>query len=105
MRRRDAVIAVRELTVDLGGRRVVCGITCDFQAPGTVVVGPAGSGKTTLLKALCGLVPAEGTITVGDSPLPRDAEGLKRARQAFGFVFQSDALFDDRTALDNVAFP
>jgi iron complex transport system ATP-binding protein len=35
----------------------------------TVMVGPNGAGKTTLLRALAGLIPAEGHISLDDRPL------------------------------------
>jgi len=72
-----------------------------------LVVGSADSGKTTLLKCLAGLVaPAEGRVTWnGDDAyaLPRDER--RRRQAAFGMVFQTDALFDSMTVLDNVLFP
>jgi molybdate transport system ATP-binding protein len=66
------------------------------------VIGPNGAGKTTLLRALAGLVPAEGTVTVAgtswtDPPLPVRERRL-------GFVFQDQSLFPHLTAADNVAF-
>jgi branched-chain amino acid transport system ATP-binding protein len=41
-------------------------------APGriTAIVGPNGAGKSTLLKALAGLLPREGTVTLDDRALP-----------------------------------
>ncbi len=96
---------MRGLTVAVSGRPVIAELSCRFDAPGTVIVGPPGSGKTTLLKALCGLVPWAGDVAIEGAPLPREPARLARAREVFGFVFQSDALFDDRTALANVAFP
>lgn len=63
-----------------------------------LVTGPAGSGKTTLLKALAGLIPAtSGAVTWDGAREP--------VKAAFGMVFQSDALFDSMTVLDNVLLP
>lgn len=63
-----------------------------------LVTGPAGSGKTTLLKALAGLIPATtGTVTWDGAREP--------VKSAFGMVFQSDALFDSMSVLDNVLLP
>ncbi len=72
--------------------------------PGEViaVVGPNGAGKTTLLRALAGLVPMQGTVTVdGDSWT--DPPRLTRDRR-IGFVFQDQSLFPHLSAIDNVAF-
>ena len=61
------------------------------------IVGPTGCGKSTLLNVAAGLLrPASGTVRIFDQPLT----GLNR--QA-GYLFQADALFPWKTAIDNVA--
>src|SRR6202165_353914 len=61
------------------------------------IVGPTGCGKSTLLNVAAALLkPASGTVKIFDSPL----FGLNR--QA-GYLFQADALFPWKTAIDNVA--
>jgi NitT/TauT family transport system ATP-binding protein len=61
------------------------------------IVGPTGCGKSTLLNIVAGLlVPASGSVRIFDSPLT----GLNRDA---GYLFQADALFPWKTALDNVA--
>src|SRR5471030_2618825 len=61
------------------------------------IVGPTGCGKSTLLNVAAGLLrPASGTVRIFDVPL----NGLNR--QA-GYLFQADALFPWKTAIDNVA--
>jgi NitT/TauT family transport system ATP-binding protein len=61
------------------------------------IVGPTGCGKSTLLNVAAGLLkPASGSVRIFDAPL----EGLNR--QA-GYLFQADALFPWKTAIDNVA--
>src|SRR3954453_8864559 len=61
------------------------------------IVGPTGCGKSTLLNIVAGLLqPASGAVRIFDQPLA----GLNR--QA-GYLFQADALFPWKTALDNVA--
>jgi sulfonate transport system ATP-binding protein len=61
------------------------------------IVGPTGCGKSTLLNVAAGLLkPASGSVRIFDLPL----EGLNR--QA-GYLFQADALFPWKTAIDNVA--
>jgi NitT/TauT family transport system ATP-binding protein len=61
------------------------------------IVGPTGCGKSTLLNVAAGLLrPASGTVRIFDQPLTslnRDA----------GYLFQADALFPWKTAIDNVA--
>lgn len=61
------------------------------------IVGPTGCGKSTLLNVAAGLLkPVSGTVRIFNRPL----SGLNR--QA-GYLFQADALFPWKTALDNVA--
>jgi NitT/TauT family transport system ATP-binding protein len=61
------------------------------------IVGPTGCGKSTLLNVAAGLLqPAAGRVRI----FGRELLGLNR--QA-GYLFQADALFPWKTALDNVA--
>jgi NitT/TauT family transport system ATP-binding protein len=61
------------------------------------IVGPTGCGKSTLLNIAAGLLaPASGTVSIFGAPLP----GLNRAA---GYLFQAEALFPWKTALENVA--
>lgn len=61
------------------------------------IVGPTGCGKSTLLNIAAGLVaPSSGQVNVFGAPL-----GALN-RQA-GYLFQADALFPWKTALENVA--
>jgi len=61
-----AWLALSDVTVQLGARDVVHGVTAEVGAGELVViVGPNGAGKTTLLRALAGLVaPRTGAIRV-----------------------------------------
>jgi NitT/TauT family transport system ATP-binding protein len=61
------------------------------------IVGPTGCGKSTLLNVAAGLLkPASGAVRIFDAPLV----GLNREA---GYLFQADALFPWKTAIDNVA--
>jgi NitT/TauT family transport system ATP-binding protein len=61
------------------------------------IVGPTGCGKSTLLNVAAGLLaPTAGAATIFGTPL------VGRNAQA-GYLFQADALFPWKTALDNVA--
>lgn len=54
-------LAVEGLSVDLGRRRVVEGLTARFDSGELVgVIGPNGAGKSTFVRAVLGLVPASG---------------------------------------------
>jgi len=58
------------VSVTLGGRPVVRQVSAAL-APGRLVgvLGPNGAGKSTLVRALLGLIPHEGTVTVDGAPL------------------------------------
>jgi NitT/TauT family transport system ATP-binding protein len=61
------------------------------------IVGPTGCGKSTLLNVAAGLLrPASGSVRIFDTALA----GLNRDA---GYLFQADALFPWKTAIDNVA--
>jgi NitT/TauT family transport system ATP-binding protein len=61
------------------------------------IVGPTGCGKSTLLNIAAGLIgPSSGRVDIFGSPL------VSLNRQA-GYLFQADALFPWKTALENVA--
>lgn len=62
-------ITAQSLTVTLGTRRVVDDVSFAW-APGTLVgvLGSNGAGKSTLVRALLGLLPHDGTVTIDDTP-------------------------------------
>jgi NitT/TauT family transport system ATP-binding protein len=61
------------------------------------IVGPTGCGKSTLLNVAAGLLrPASGTVRI----FGRALAGLNAEA---GYLFQADALFPWKTAIDNVA--
>jgi iron complex transport system ATP-binding protein len=73
-------IAVRDLSVTLGGRKVLDGVSLEAP-PGswTAIIGPNGAGKSTLLRAVLGLRPGPGRITVAGTD-PRTLKPRRRAR-------------------------
>ena len=73
----------------------------------TVIIGFSGAGKSVMLKHILGLLkPDAGHITVLGQDLGQlDENGLNEIRKKFGMLFQSAALFDDMTTIENVMFP
>ncbi len=67
-------LTIRDLTVDLGGKRVLTNISASFKGGEVVgVIGQNGGGKTTLLKAVAGLVKRTSGEVVIDDPQGRVA--------------------------------
>ena len=95
----DVVLA--GVSVALGGRVVVRGVSAEIPAGGWVsVIGPNGGGKTTLLRAVCGLVAYEGSIAIGGfeaRELPRDELARRVA-----FVPQQPVIPEEMTVSDYV---
>ena len=90
-------IPLREFTLDVEltvGREVVA------------LVGPSGAGKTTLLRAIAGLQPALGRISVEGDDWLDSARGidLPAEQRSVGLVFQEYALFPHLTVRKNVEF-
>jgi NitT/TauT family transport system ATP-binding protein len=100
---RTTAVSLADVTItfrlaDGGSYTAVQGATLDV-ADGefVAIVGPTGCGKSTLLNVTAGLFPP----SVGDARIfGANLAGLNR--QA-GYLFQSDALFPWKTAIENVA--
>ena len=70
--RKETALAVEHLTVRYDDRVVVDDVS--FRAPPQTVVGiigPNGAGKTSLLKAMLGLIPSSGRVTIGGAAVAR----------------------------------
>ena len=65
------------------------------------LIGPSGCGKTTLLRVIADLEPLSSGEVLVNGRTPHDA----RMKRAYGYVFQSPALFPWRTVLGNVMLP
>jgi NitT/TauT family transport system ATP-binding protein len=65
------------------------------------LIGPSGCGKTTLLRVVADLEP----VTSGSVRVNGLSAREARLARAYGYVFQSPALFPWRTVLANVCLP
>jgi ABC-type multidrug transport system ATPase subunit len=89
---RDAVIEVRDLTVQFGRRPLFSRLTFSVQAGQRVLIrGASGAGKSTLLSCLLGFVtPQEGQIWVrGEQLTPRSVWSIRRQ---WGYLAQESDL-------------
>src|SRR3954451_14620366 len=71
------------------------------------ILGGSGTGKSVMLKMMLGLIPWDaGQVTVlGTDITDLDDAQLLPVRRRLGMVFQSSALFDSLTVLENLAYP
>ncbi|NBD22732.1 ABC transporter ATP-binding protein [Paenibacillus glycinis] len=95
------VIDVRGVTRRFGSRTVLDGVTLLVERGELFgLLGPSGSGKTTLIKLMTGIDRAdEGTVRMLGEPMPKLA-----MLQRFGYMAQSDALYGELTAKENLTF-
>lgn len=102
------MIAVKNLGKSFEDKRVLDNISIDFESGRTnLIIGQSGSGKTVLMKSIVGLlVPEEGSILYdGRDFVAMKKREKKLLRREMGMIFQSAALFDSMTVLENVMFP
>ena len=102
------MIEVKHLYKSFDGREVLKDISTVFENGKTnLIIGQSGSGKTVLMKNLVGLFePTSGQVLYDG----RDFVAMSKAekvhmRREMGMIFQSAALFDSLTVLENVMFP
>lgn len=106
----ESAVSIRDVkkSFDGGKEFVLKGI--DLEIPKgslTAIIGFSGTGKSVMLKHLLGLFkPTSGTIEVlGTDISTMNEDQLTKFRCNFGVLFQSAALFDDMTVMENVCFP
>lgn len=102
------MIEVKELYKSFEDKIVLKDINVSFENGKTnLIIGQSGSGKTVLMKCIVGLLtPEKGEILYDHRNLlvMRKIE-KKMLRREMGMIFQSAALFDSMSVLDNVMFP
>jgi phospholipid/cholesterol/gamma-HCH transport system ATP-binding protein len=97
------LIGLHGLGYDIDGKTIIREVNLEIPTGETfVIMGPSGCGKSTMLRLISGLItPSRGWISINDQnveTLGHDEHG------GIGMVFQSSALFDSLSVLDNVAF-
>lgn len=90
------------------GKTVLKGISTIFESGKTnLIIGQSGSGKTVLMKCIVGLFePTSGEILYHDRNFVTMTKNERMLlRREMGMIFQSAALFDSLSVLENVMFP
>ena len=102
------MIEIQSIKKSFEEKEVLKDISARFDNGQTnLIIGQSGSGKTALMKCIVGLLtPSEGKILYDG----RDFVAMKKKEKAMlrremGMIFQSAALFDSMSVLENVMFP
>ncbi len=101
----QTILKMENVSKSFGKHKVLDNVTFSVKKGETkVIIGPSGSGKSTLLRCINMLNhPDEGKVYLENIELTAVKRHIEQYRQKIGMVFQTFALFDHLTALDNVA--
>ncbi len=102
------MIQITDLCKSFEDKEVLKGITSRFDSGKTnLIIGQSGSGKTVLMKCIVGLfAPTSGDVLYdGRSVTSMSKRDMTMLRREMGMIFQSAALFDSMSVLENVMFP
>ena len=102
------MIEIKHLCKSFGDKDVLKDISTVFENGKTnLIIGQSGSGKTVLMKNLVGLLdPTSGEVSYDGRDFVAMSKKEKiMLRREMGMIFQSAALFDSLTVLQNVMFP
>jgi branched-chain amino acid transport system ATP-binding protein len=97
-----ALIAVKDLHVYLGESHVLQGVSFEVPEGGvTALLGRNGVGKTTTLRAMMGLVPRRGSVTLAGEELTRQPTH-SIVRRGIGYVPEDRDVFAGLTVDENL---
>ena len=102
------MIQINNLCKSFEDKQVLTDISSVFENGKTnLIIGQSGSGKTVLMKCVVGLLtPEKGEILYdGRNYVSMKKKEKKMLRREMGMIFQSAALFDSMSVLENVMFP
>ena len=102
------MIQLKHLYKSFGDKEVLKDINAVFEDGKTnLIIGQSGSGKTVLMKNIVGLFsPTKGEILYdGRDFVKMNKREKVMIRREVGMIFQSAALFDSMSVLENVMFP
>lgn len=102
------MIELKNVYKSFGDKEVLHNISTVFEDGKTnLIIGQSGAGKTVLMKCVVGLfTPTKGDIFYdGRSFVQMTKRDRALLRREVGMIFQSAALFDSMSVLENVMFP
>ena len=97
-----ARLNVAALSAGYGAFLVLRDLTLEAARGVTVILGPNGAGKTTLLKAIAGLLPRRGRVTLDGEPIAADAKPSQIVERGIALVAEGRQLFPQMTVEENL---
>ncbi|MFT9452614.1 amino acid ABC transporter ATP-binding protein [Liquorilactobacillus ghanensis] len=104
------LIKIKDICVQFGNKKILKNISLNIpEGTVTAIIGPSGAGKSTLLRTLNLLeIPSHGSIEI-DGVVANagniNKKTIHKIRNKSTMVFQQFNLFNNLTALENVASP
>ena len=96
------MLDVRDIVIRYGEALAVRGVSVRAAAGAWIAIaGPNGAGKTSLARAICGLVPHQGTIALNDENISK-LPAWERQRRGIGYVPEGRQLFAAMSVEDNL---
>ena len=97
------ILATRDLGLDIGGARILAGVSLEVREGELVgIIGPNGAGKTTLFNLLSGLMqPTAGRVELAGRDVTTEPSFM-RTRAGLGRTFQISSVFPLLPVQENV---
>lgn len=95
------ILEVKQVTKSFGEKKVIHNLSLEMSEPEIYgLLGPSGAGKTTLVKMIAGIEsPSDGEVYIFGERMPQ-----LNLMARIGYMAQSDALYGELTAKENVQF-
>ena len=104
----NIMIELKSIYKSFEEKKVLNDVNCIFESGKTnLIIGRSGSGKTVLMNCIVGLMAPDSGVILYDNEnfLSMNKKEVISLRRHMGMLFQSSALFDSMTVLENVMFP
>ena len=96
------ILRVRALNAFYGASQVLFGLDLDLGAGQCLaLLGRNGAGKSTTMKAIAGVIPSQGEVTLAGRPIHAD-KAYRIARAGLAFVPEDRQVFPEHSVQDNL---